>query len=66
MNHPALGDGMLVEESSPLGDDVNRTHISGVTVQGVTGGTCATTAAPAQSATFDTCGTCTIPTATSQ
>nr|CCA22214.1 AlNc14C147G7433 [Albugo laibachii Nc14] len=48
MNYPALGDCMLIEESSSLGDDVNRTHISGVTVQGVTGGKCATTAAPAQ------------------
>ena len=57
MSHPALGDCMIVDESSPLCDDVESTPTPSVTVQGNTGttgvgcgsgGTCGTVVASSQ------------------
>ena len=39
MSHPVLGDCMIVDESSPLFDDVETTPTPSVTVQGNTGTT---------------------------
>ena len=57
MSHPVLGDCMIVDESSPLCDDVESTPTPSVTVQGNTGttgvgcgtgGTCGTVVASSQ------------------
>ena len=48
LNHPALGDCMIVDESSRLCDDVEINPIPSETVQGGTGGTDVRTTASLQ------------------